>query len=210
MILGRRCRIELAMRALLESVLVMLGMTMLLLLFRSVFFVVWGRMRLCVFPLPLSSGARIVCVLGGVRVRGRGCAAVGVWICVDCLSGTTYGAVWGLGRALIERRRPPTLTAALCVVSAHVVRCPWYLQAGGCCTDNTSDMMLVKDQRRESGVFQSKARDCPRCNSEPRPCQSKGIGFRCKISIDISSTKNRNKKKGIRLIQSGCRFGICP
>lgn len=38
------------------------------------------------------------------------------WCCLSRLLGIvnilTYGAVWGLGRALIERRRPPTLTTA--------------------------------------------------------------------------------------------------
>lgn len=76
MILGRERRIELAMHALLESVLVMTTMTMLLLLFRSLFLIVRGRVRLCLFPLPLSGRTGIVCVLGGVGVRGRGCITV--------------------------------------------------------------------------------------------------------------------------------------
>lgn len=130
MILGRRRRIELAIRALLESVLVTTTMTMLLLLLGRLFLVVRGRVVLCLclllcllFTFPLSGGTRVVCVLGGVRVRGSGRTAVFVVVfmpdMVCCLSGLfgnhqcvlTHGALWGLGRALVERRRPPTLTA---------------------------------------------------------------------------------------------------
>lgn len=75
MIFGRGRRIDLAIHALLESVIVMAAMTVLLLLLGRLF-LVRGRVLCLIFALPLRGGARVVGVLGGVGVRGRGRTAV--------------------------------------------------------------------------------------------------------------------------------------
>jgi hypothetical protein len=69
-ILGRCGRIDLAIHALLESVVVMTAMTVLLLLLGRLFLV---RRVLCLFfALPLRGGTRVVGVLRGAGVRGGG------------------------------------------------------------------------------------------------------------------------------------------
>lgn len=105
------------MHALLESIGVMSAMTVLLFLL-GYFFLVGRRVYLGLFvALPLSGGTRVVGVLGGAGVRWRGRTAVwhgdggDEWMDEGIIE-VTHGALWGLGRALIERRRPPTLTTA--------------------------------------------------------------------------------------------------
>ena len=76
MILGRRRRIDFAIHALLESVIVMTTMTVFLLLLGCLFLVVRGRV-LCLFlALLLGGGTRVIGVLGGVGVCRRGRTAV--------------------------------------------------------------------------------------------------------------------------------------
>ena len=76
-ILGRHRRTELAIPALLESVLVMRTMTMLLVLLGCLFFVVWGWVLGLVVTFPLRGGTRVVCVLDGVGRHGRSGRATG-------------------------------------------------------------------------------------------------------------------------------------
>lgn len=95
MILGGQRRIELAMCALPESVLIM-SMSVLLLLLGNLVLVVWG-VRLSVIALPLSAWARIVCVLCRARCRGRRWAAA-IWMSSKLCDGmfrlTGCGGVW--------------------------------------------------------------------------------------------------------------------
>lgn len=143
MILGRHRRLHLVLHALLEFVLVMATtMTVLLLLLGRLFLVVWRRM-LRIVTVPLSGGRTgVVSVLGGVGRRWRCRAAVCYFDGVMSKSlvspgvrrlRVAHGGLWGLGRAVVERRRPPTLTVAHArtTVRACIGRCSNTYELGG-------------------------------------------------------------------------------